>query len=72
MKIQQFVLTRFNVRYESILSKHCGGSWKGGDGQSGPFPERYRLLREQMEYDKNWGYFPLPSYDPTYYPPWAR
>ena len=31
MKIQQFVLTRFNVRYESILSKHCGGSWKGGD-----------------------------------------
>ena len=48
------------------------GSWKGGDGQSGPFPERYRLLREQMEYDKNWGYFPLPSYDPTYYPPWAR
>ena len=48
------------------------GSWKGGDGQTGPFPERYRLLREQMEYNKNWGYFPRPEYDPKYYPPWSR
>ena len=48
------------------------GSWKGGDGQSGPFPERYRLLREQMEYDKNWGYFPKPEEDPKYKPPWSR
>ena len=48
------------------------GSWKGGDGQTGPFPERYRLLREQMEYDKNWGYFPRPEDDPKYKPPWSR
>ena len=48
------------------------GSWKGGDGQSGPFPERYRLLREQMEYDKNWGYFPTSEQDPLYRAPWER
>ena len=46
------------------------GSWKGGDGQSGPFPERYRLLREQMEYDKNWGYFPRSEEDPKFRAPW--
>ncbi len=48
------------------------GSWKGGDGQTGPFPERYRLLREQMEYDKNWGYFPTSEQDPLYRAPWER
>ena len=34
--------------------------------------ETLRLLREQMEYDKNWGYFPRPEYDPKYYAPWVR
>lgn len=48
------------------------GSWKGGDGQSGPFPERYALLREQMEYDNNWGFFPRPENDPTYKAPWEK
>jgi len=46
------------------------GSWKGGDGQSGMFPERYALLREQMQYDLYWHIIPTASNDPKYNPPW--
>ena len=48
------------------------GTWKGGDGQSGNFPERYALLREQMQYDNYWNLIPLPQNDPLYDPPWYR
>ena len=60
--------TEINVTEYSAAT----GSWKGGDGQTGPFPERYALLREQMEYDKNWGYFPRPEEDPLFLAPWER
>ena len=46
------------------------GSWKGGDGQTGPFPERYALLREQLRYDDYWNVIPLAKNDPKYNPPW--
>ena len=48
------------------------GSWKGGWGTGGNYPERYALLREQMEYDKNWGFFPSANEDPLARPPWQR
>ena len=48
------------------------GSWKGGWGVGGIYPERYALLREQMEYDKNWGFFPTPDEDPHYKAPWEK
>ena len=47
------------------------GSWKGGDGQTGPFPERYALLREQMQYDNYWNIIPLPQNDLKYNAPWS-
>ena len=46
------------------------GSWKGGDGQTGPFPERYALLREQLRYDDYWNVIPLAKNDPKYDQPW--
>ena len=48
------------------------GSWKGGDGQSGNFPERYALLREQMQYDNYWNVVPYTWNDPKYNPPWYK
>ena len=31
MKVQHFVLTRFNLRIDSFIARFSGGRWKGGD-----------------------------------------
>ena len=59
--------TEINVDEQSAAT----GSWKGGDGQQGPFPERYLLLREQMKYNDYWNIIPLPGNDPKYNAPWS-
>ena len=47
------------------------GTWKGGNGQEPPFPERYALLREQMQYGNYWNVIPLPGNDLKYDAPWS-
>ena len=44
------------------------GSWR--DDQGNGVPERYLLLREQMQYDNYWNILPTPENDPKYRPPW--
>ena len=40
------------------------------DDQGNGVPERYLLLREQMQYDNYWNILPTPENDPKYRPPW--
>ena len=44
------------------------GSWR--DDQGNGVPERYTLLREQMQYDNYWNILPTAENDPKYNPPW--
>ena len=44
------------------------GTWRDDFGQG--VPERYTLLRQQMQYDNYWNVIPLPQNDPKCNPPW--
>ena len=60
-----------NTEINTTEQSAATGSWKGGDGQSGNFPERYALLRQQMQYDNYWNIIPLAANDPKYNAPWS-
>ena len=68
--IEQIEAALPNTEINTTEMAAAVGSWRDDLGQG--VPERYTLLREQMQYDNYWNVIPLHKNDPLYNPPWYR